>query len=465
MRGPARTCVPLLLGGLVLYGVVSAVRAGDLVEAWQAAERSDVDYAVARAAHEAAQPRRDQATALWRPNVSASASAGIATHETRTRGARFSAPGSASSSGVNFDTSITDGSARRWSISANQPLYAPERRARQQLLELSADLSELEWQAARQNLMLRTAQRYFDLALAMESLRVTRLQFEAVRLASTEAQDRFQLGSIPVTDTYEAGARLAAIRARILAAENEIVLRRNELADSTGLPAATLQARLPAGRDISRPRPLDAWQADARAGNPEIRMRDLAAVIAKREASKFDLQSSISVDLVAQASQDRLSGSGDFGWALNRGTDRMIGVQVSVPLYTGGLRSARQEEALHLAAKAVAEAERSRQQTAQQVHSAWLGLSVGAERVLSLAQSLQASEARRDATHLGHETGQRTTLDVLNAENDAAAARLALVQARAELSMERLRLAALAGRLDDAVLRSVDEDLAPPSRD
>ena len=137
----------------------------------------------------------------------------------------------------------------------------------------------------------------------------------------------------------------------------------------------------------------------------------------------------------------------------------MLGVQVSVPLYTGGLRSARQAEALRLADKAAVEADRSRQQTAQQVHSAWLGLSVGAERVQSLAEGLGASEARRDATHLGRQVGQRTTMDVLNAENDAAAARLALAQARTGLLLDRLRLAALAGQLDEDTLHSANQVL------
>ena len=142
----------------------------------------------------------------------------------------------------------------------------------------------------------------------------------------------------------------------------------------------------------------------------------------------------------------------------------MIGVQISVPLFTGGYRSAKQDEALRLADKAATEADRSRQLTAQQVRSAWLGLSVGGGRVHALADGVKASEARRDATHLGHQVGQRTTLDLLNAENDTATARLALVQARAGLLMDRLRLAALVGRLDDAMLRAVNEDLEPAAQ-
>jgi len=80
--------------------------------------------------------------------------------------------------------------------------------------------------------------------------------------------------------------------------------------------------------------------------------------------------------------------------------------------------------------------------------------------VQALAEALSASVSRRDATQLGHEVGQRTTLDLLNAENDSASAQLALAQGRVGLLLDRLRLAALTGQLDEAALRSVNGELA-----
>ncbi len=77
----------------------------------------------------------------------------------------------------------------------------------------------------------------------------------------------------------------------------------------------------------------------------------------------------------------------------------------------------------------------------------------------ALAASAQASRARLDATRLGNEVGDRTTLDLLNAENDAANAELVLLQARIGLLLDRLRLAALAGELDEAQLQAVNAGL------
>jgi outer membrane protein len=450
---------------LALACQTQTATAADLIDVWQAAMQNDKTYAVGRAAQATAQPRRDQAAALWKPNVGLTTSLGVATNATETRGAQFSAPGFGQSSGVGFSTSVTNGTSGRWAVAATQPLYNPQRRAQQQQLSLSADLTDLEWQAAGQSLMLHTAERYFDLALAEETLRVLRLQLDAVQRATTEAQDRFKLGSVPVTDTHEARARLAGVRAQMLAAESELQIKRSLLADSTGLPATTLVARLPAALPGSvrstALRPLEPWLAEAQASNPSIRSQLLAAEVARQEASKYSLRSSATVDLVAQAGRDRLSGRGDFGSASNTGTNRMIGIQVSVPVFTGGLRDAKLEEAMRLADKSAAEVERTRQEVAQQVRAAWLGLSVGAERVQALAEALSASMSRRDATQLGREVGQRTTLDLLNAENDSATAQLALAQGRVGLLLDRLRLAALVGQLDEAALLSVNAELAP----
>lgn len=267
---------------------------------------------------------------------------------------------------------------------------------------------------------------------------------------------------MPITDTHEAGARLAVLRAQVLATESDVQVKRNLLANTTGLPPSALVARLP-GRSAgltSLLQPLEFWLDEAQSGNPEIRTQLLAADVARQEATKYSRSSSATVDLVAQVGRDRLSGSGDFGSASNTGTNRMIGIQFSMPLFTGGYRNAKEEEALRLADKAAAEVERTREQVAQQVRLAWLGLSVGAERVRALEQALNASLARLDATRLGREVGERTTLDLLNAENESATSRLALAQARIGLLMDRLRLAALVGRLDEAALQVADGELA-----
>lgn len=459
--GAVHTFLPALLA-LVLHSLPSAAMATGLLEAWQAARAHDKEYAVARAAHEAAQTLREQAHALWRPNLHLSGAAGVAGNETDTRGAQFSAPGFGQSADVGFSTSVTRGTASRLALVATQPLYNPKRHAEQRQLDRTADLGALQWQSAEQSLILRTAEHYFALAIAEESVRIYRQQLDAVQKAAQEAQERFKLGDAPVTDTHEALAQLATLQAQVLAAESDLQLKRNLLADRTGLAPDALSANLPGGEKGAAEQlaPLDFWLTEAQANNPEIHAQRLAAEVAKQEAEKHSPSASASVDLIAQAGKERLSGSGHFGDASNSGTNWMVGVQLTVPLFTGGYRSAKQAEALHLLDKAQAQSEQTKEHIAQQVRAAWLGLSVGAERIKALEQAQQASQARLDATRLGRKIGERTTLELLNAENELATTSLSLAQARAELLLNRLRIRALIGQLDETALQAAQSALA-----
>lgn len=420
-----------------------------LQDVWRAAEQHDREHAVARAAHAAAQPRREQAAALWRPGVALTAAAGWGRGESEVQGAHFSAPGLGASSGVGFGTSVTGGTATRWALQASQPLYNPQRRSRQQQLNLRADLADAAWQAAQQTLMLRTAERYLDLALAQEALHLLDQQLNAVQRAATEANDRFALGDVPITETHEAHARHATLQAQRMAAQTALEVKRRALADSTGLPSIT--PHLPASVEVSQ-RPLTEWQGAAEAASPAIRQQALALELARADTQRYSRSASAAVDLIAQASQERLHGHGDYGSGRSKGMQALVGVQLTVPLSTGGLRAAQEEESVRLAEQAEAQTQATREEVARQVHATWLGLSAGVQRVQALADALRASEARRDATRLGYAVGDRTLLDRLNAENDAGAARLALAQAQAGLLLDHLRLAALAGRLDEATL-------------
>ncbi len=446
-------------------GLAGAGSAGatDLLQAWQAARSHDLEFVAASAAHDAGAARRDQGRALWRPTVALVGTAGRMSSTTDTEGAQFSAPGFGTSTGVAFNTSISDGNATRWAVSARQPLISGERLAQGRQLALAADVADLQWQAAQQALILRTAERYFELALAEQTLRVLREQQAAAEQALGESQERFRVGDIPITDSLEAGARAAAIRAQVLAAETDLQIKQLALADLTGIAPQELHPLVPqSDTGAAAAGTLDGWLGQAAQDNPDLLARVASVDVARQEAQRYAALATPSLDLVAEVGRDRLSGSGDFGPASNLSSSRMIGLQLTVPLFTGGYRSARHSEALRLADQSSADADRTRQQIVRNTRAAWLGLTVGANRVAALAAARDASNARLEATRLGHEVGDRTTLDLLNAQSDAASAELALVQGRIGLLTEQLRLAALGGTLDEAQLSAVNQHLQHP---
>ena len=201
---------------------------------------------------------------------------------------------------------------------------------------------------------------------------------------------------------------------------------------------------------------MAGWLGQADRDNPTVLLAQARVRNAEAEARKSAGAWSPTLDLVAQVARERLSGSGDYGNASNAAADSAIGVRLNVPLYTGGMRSARRLEAERLLEQAHAELEQARRQVARETREAWLDLAVGREEIRALEAAAEASDARLDATRVGVQAGDRTTLDLLNAQNDAAAARHAVLQAQARLLTGRLRLAALAGQLDEAALTQVN---------
>ena len=441
--------------GWVLLLACSAVAASamDLSEAWRATAQYDPQTGVSQAARLAGEARRAQAASLWRPAVMLGATAGLMGAETANTGARFSAPGFGQSDGVAFGTSVRAGLSSRWSVSARQPLVSAERRAQGRQLDIGADMAELEWHAAQQALMLTTAQRYFGLVVAESRLALLNQQQQVVDKALIEAKDRFALGDKPITDTHEASARALALQAQVVAAQTELEMAQTVLAQATGHTGSALQVLAPSDDAVpANLPPLSHWLSESMANNFQLRLQAAQVALAQQEAARHSRASSTTLDLVAQAGRDRLSGNGEFGSASNTANQGMIGLQLSVPLYTGGYRSARQDEALRLEDKARSELERGRQQVGQQTRSAWLDVQTAGSRIHALAAARQASLARLDATQLGRQVGDRTTLDLLQASNDASSAELALVLARTELLLNQLRLHALAGSLSEVQL-------------
>jgi outer membrane protein len=344
----------------------------------------------------------------------------------------------------------------RYSLVATQPLINRERLTQSRQLLLAAEMADAEWKNARQALMLRVTERYFDVLVADEALRLLRQQQSAVERILAEVKDRFRLGDVPVTDTHEAVARAENIKAQVMVAEMDLQLKKIAFGDLTGQAPQDLAKLNPVSGIAPRNLPVENWITEASLHNPALLIQAKSQAVAKEEAAKHSALGAPSLDLVAQMGRDRQHGNGDYGNAENNTGSRMIGVQLTVPLFTGGYRSARYEEALHLVDKSRADGEHLIQQIALQTRSAWLGVSTGIGRVAALEQARKASLARLDATRLGRSVGDRTTLDLLNAENDASGADLALLQARIAVALDRLRLAALAGGLDEGELQAVN---------
>ena len=459
---PSRLNLKRLSGALLAAALfVPSAQALDLLQAWEQARQHDPQMQVVQATRSSVQAFEAQAQSLWRPVVMGSATVGAISAETRTTGAQFAVGGQPPMPG-SFATSASAALSTRWSLQAKQALYSLERQAQQAQLQQAAGVAEWRADLAQQQFMLLTVQRYFNVLLAERQLQVLKSQHAAVQRSLTEAQDRFAIGDLPVTDTHEAAARASGLQAQWLSADSELQMARQVLAESTRLPAETLKPLTPkAAESAAASPPLDQVLTQVREANTGLRLKKAQWDVARHEVKKHKARGGVTLDLVAQAGRDRLSGDGDFGPAGNTQSQQMLGLSLNVPLYTGGYRSAKLQEAVSAQAQAEAEYELAVQQTQQQARSVWLALQTGPARLSALQAAWKASTARLDATRLGRQVGDRTTLDLLQAQNDAAQSELGWLRAQTELLQTRLQLDALTGSLTVQSLQGLNAQLAP----
>ena len=454
---------PKRLSGALLAAALCApsAHALDLLQTWEQARQHDPQMQVVQATRSSVQAYEAQAQSLWRPVVMGSATVGAMSADTRTTGAQFAVGGQLPMPG-SFATSASAATSTRWSLQAKQALYSPERQVQQTQLQQAASVAEWRADLAHQQFMLLTVQRYFQVLLAERQQQVLKNQLVAVERSLTEARDRFAIGDLPVTDTHEAAARASGLQAQWLVADSELQMARQVLAESTRLPTESLKPQVPKVTEPVTASPtLDQVLTQVREANTGLRLKKAQWDVARQEVKKHQARGGITLDLVAQAGRDRLSGDGDFGPASNTQSQQMLGLSLNVPLYSGGYRSAKLQEAVSAQAQAEAEYELAVQQTQQQARSVWLALQTGPARLSALQAAWKASTARLDATLLGRQVGDRTTLDLLQAQNDAAQSELAWLRAQTELLQTRLQLDALTGSLSVQSLQGLNAQLAP----
>ncbi len=441
-----------LIAALTLAGISSATHAADLMGAWQAAQTRDPEIAAARALHEQATFRLEQAKSLWAPTVSAGGAVGVGGADSRTKGAEV--PGMMSD--MTFKTNVNAGALARASIGAQKAWISPEREAQSKQLELSAQIAQAQWQLAQQALIMRTAQRYFDVVGAELTLNVLQRQQKAVQQAAAEINKRQSVGDASVMDVQEANARASEIRAHVLTQENNLAMKKVAYRQLVGQEPSQLLTISNVNVTPNNLADASTWVQRAKQQSPSLQMMGLQQAIQSQEAKRIKAGNAMTVDWVAQAQMDRLSGQGMYGSASNQAAQYMVGIQLNAPLSSGGMVEAREREALKQVEKLRYDQEAAELQIEQNVRDAWQSLSTAQARLHALGQSEQASKARLTATRQAHRTGARTTNEWLGAEHDAAQAELAVMQLRIQTTMDQLRLSAASGELGEAQLRHVN---------
>ncbi len=431
---------------------------------WQAARAHDPSYSAARAVQDAGTARRDQAKALWMPTVTASGGVGVASVDQSTEGAYFSAPGFGSTNGVDFRTHIGNGTATRWSVSGQQALWDAQRSANATTQRASADIANAQLREAEQSLVLRSTQSYFDVIDARDRLMALQRTRLAAHKALASAEARYQAGDVAVTDKREAEASDDAIAVQELDAQTAVQLAEAAFTDLTGLPSAGIGRLHPVATDTAPEGDKgdgseEIWIERALDHSAVLEARRQAVVAAAAQEDRYDEINRPQIGLVAEIADDTLHGNAPVGTDRMTGRDARIGLQATLPLFTGGMYGAQRHEARALHHEAQAELAAAVEQVRAQARAAWLQYSNASRKVLALIRARTSAQNRRDATALGSEVGARTSLELMRSESDLETVTADLQRAERERVLGSLRLKAVAGDLRESDLLAIDAQL------
>ncbi|HEX7382263.1 MAG TPA: TolC family outer membrane protein, partial [Nevskiaceae bacterium] len=309
-------------------------------------------------------------------------------------------------------------------------------------------------------LILRVAQAYFGVLMAQDNVELAARQQAAIAQQLASAKARFEAGKTNVTDVRDAEARDEEVRAQSVAAANNLSIQQAQFQSVVGMAPMSL-AGVSESFSPSLPEPddLSTWRGWGRQENLNVRAARVQVEINKHEIDKYRLRSRPQLSLVAGYADKRQNGTLPVLVNPDVFQQTTVGVQLSVPLFTGGSYTSKYREAVAEANQAKYQLEATLENTDVQIKQQFLNVSVGTRQITALQAAVVAAKSSLDATELGLQVGKRTTLDVLNAQQQCFASLQNLDGARYQYLVARLNLAALVNRLDDADVMLVNASL------
>ena len=420
-----------------------AAGAESLLEIYRLAQRHDAALQAAEARYRADLQAEPIARAALLPQLSYE----LDVSEAREilRGSRFGQPS---------PQVAARGTTRRDGLSLSQTLYRHDLYVSLRRARSVAARARAERDAARQGLIVRAAEAYFDVLAARDGARFARQEEASIGRRREQAEARFRVGLASLVEVKETQAAADLAAARAIDAEHLLANRREALAVITGRRHPELAA-LSARMELTPPEPAapERWVEAALERNLDhlIRQHDLA--VAAHDLEFERAQHYPTLDAYASAGKNDRTG-GVFGGSWQH-ADR-FGLRLQVPLLAGGRAVRRTRQAAHRHEAAKAELQGERRRTEQRARSAYLDVQAGIARVRAYRRALESARVELEANQVGLEAGRRDLVDVVTATSRLYAAERDLAQARYRHLLDALRLRRAAGSLGDADLARID---------
>jgi len=431
--------VATLLAGIFLSANANSA---DLLQIYKDALANDAQYASARASQVAGQEKFVQGRAGLLPNVNLG---GSDTRSNNTAQADVPVPDQSYKSTTNT-----------WSLSLTQPLFRWANWQQYEQGKLSVMVTDAQFAQARQDLIVRVAQAYFDVLAAQDTLETLRAQKVAISEQLASAKRNFEVGTSTITDTHEAQARYDLATAQEFAAQSDLQVKRSALQQIIGKEAGDL-ASLKTGVKLNMPQPatVNEWVTSAEKQNFNVVASEVGVELAKRTIEINRAGHYPTLDLLASTGRSSIGGA-----SINNQTGvakvTSVGVQWNIPIFSGFAVDSRVKEAVALAEKARNDLEANRRNAALSARQAFTGVTSGLAQVKAYEAAEISSQSALDSNKLGYQVGVRINIDVLNAQQQLYTTRQTLAKARYDTIMNGLRLKSAAGSLKDDDLNEIN---------
>jgi outer membrane protein len=446
MKSPTRTIPAIII--CAASGLFPAqVHAEDLLQVFRDARSYDAQYGAARYALQAGLEKLPQGRSLILPTV------GLTSGITRTnldidgRG-----PNPALPTTRTFNTTT-------YQLTLSQPVFRPQNWVQYGQAEYQVRQAEAVFGQAAQDLVVRSAQAYFDVLSAEDTLGLVRAQKAAISEQLAQAKRNFEVGTATITDTHEAQARYDLNTAQEISALNDLEVKQRTLQQVTGKAYDKLK---PLRSDVKlappNPNNMQNWVEIAEKQSFPVLIQEAASEIAGLEIKRTRTANYPTVDLIASIGQTNQTGS-TIAATGSLVTPTAIGLQVAVPLYQGGFLSSREREAAANFEKSKQDLENARRSSALSSRQSYLGVINGIAQISALEAALVSSQSALDSNKLGYEVGVRINIDVLNAQQQLYSTLRDLSTARYNTITNFLRLKAAAGSLKEEDLDEVNKAL------
>lgn len=362
---------------------------------------------------------------------------------------------------IPFDSRGRD-ETTRWDVGLRQTIFRWDQIVGLRRADKTVAKAEADREAAQQDLIIRVGQAYFDVLGAEDRLTSNHANREAIARQLEQAKQRFEVGLIAITDVQESQAAYDQAVADEIAAKRSLATAREFLREITGEYVSELNAP---GDEFPMRAPNPAAESDwvelALTQNLSLVSSRLDEQLARDEISFRRNGHYPTVDLVANIGNIDVDGEQNAGpgWLdSQRDIDSdAIGVQVTIPIFSGGTTSSSVREAVYLHRAAREQLQRVTRETERQTRDAYLGVMAEMSRVEALAQAVQSSRTALEATQAGFDVGTRTIVDVLDSQFNLYRAITLFYQARYDYLMNALRLKQAAGNLQIQDLEEIDQ--------